>query len=118
MNANRESDDCVVPEKVANKTEARAGAAESLEERQSAKRKPQEQRTDRAQDRETVAHALERLRKAVRRDLSVGALMRHLIKAGARCGSAARRDLYGGCPARGIPTVLLRGEGSERASPC
>jgi len=37
---------------------------------------------------------------------SVGTLMRHLIKAGARCGSSARRDLYGGCPARGIPTVL------------
>ncbi len=29
--------------------------------------------------------------------------MRHLIKAGARCGSSARRDLYGGCPEKGHP---------------
>ncbi len=62
MNANRESDDRVVPEKGTNKTEARAGVAESLEARRSAKRKPQEQRTDRTQDRETVEHALERIR--------------------------------------------------------
>jgi len=68
MNANRESDDCVVPEKEANKAEARAGVAESLEGRRSAKRNPQRQNTDRTQDRETVAHALERLRKAVRRN--------------------------------------------------
>jgi hypothetical protein len=33
--------------------------------------------------------------------------MRHLIKAGARCGSSARRDLYGGRPARGVPTVIV-----------
>jgi len=68
MNATRESDDCVVPEKEANKALARAEAAESSEERQSAKRNPQGQSTDRTQDRETVAHALERIRKAVRRD--------------------------------------------------
>ena len=51
MNATRESDDCVVPEKEANKALARAEAAESSEERQSAKRDPQGQSTDRAQDR-------------------------------------------------------------------
>lgn len=68
MNANRESDDCVVPEKEANKAEARAGAAEPPEGRRSAKRNPQGQNTNRTQDRETVEHALERIRKAVRRD--------------------------------------------------
>ncbi len=68
MYATRESDDCIVPEKATNKTPAKAEAAESLEERRSAKRNPQEQNTDRTQDRETVEHALERIRKAVRRD--------------------------------------------------
>ena len=68
MNATRESDDCVVPEKEANNAATGVVAAESLEGRQSAKRNPQGQNTDRTQDRETVAHALERIRKAVRRD--------------------------------------------------
>lgn len=68
MNATRESDDCVVPKKEANNALTRVAAAESPEERQSAKRNPQGQNTDRTQDRETVAHALERIRKAVRRD--------------------------------------------------
>jgi len=90
MKANRESDDCTVPEKVTNKTEARAGAAESLEGEQSAKRKPQGQNTDRAQDRETVAHALERLRKAVRRDRKkrLSTLWHHVY------GEATLREAY------------------------
>lgn len=68
MNAPRESDNCVVPEKETNKAPAGVEAAEPLEGRRLAKRNPQEQNTDRAQDRETVEHALERIRKAVRRD--------------------------------------------------
>jgi len=40
--------------------------------------------------------------------------MRYIIKAGARCDSSARRDLYGGRPARGVPTVILR---KQRDSP-
>jgi group II intron reverse transcriptase/maturase len=68
MNATRESDDCVVPEKEANKVMTKVVAAEPLEERQSAERNPQGQNMDRTQDRETVAHALERIRKAVRQD--------------------------------------------------
>jgi len=68
MNANRESDDCTVPKKRANKAPARAGAAESVEGRRSAERNPRKQHTDRTQDRETVEHALERIRNAVRRD--------------------------------------------------
>lgn len=68
MNATRESDDCIVPEKEANKPPAGAGAAEPLEERRSAKRNPRGQSTDRAQDRETVEQARDRIRKAVRRD--------------------------------------------------
>lgn len=67
-NATRESDDCVVPEKGANKIAADAEVAESLEERQSAKRNPQRQSTSRTQDRATVEQALERIREAVRRD--------------------------------------------------
>jgi len=31
-------------------------------------------------------------------------------KVGAVCASSARTDLYGGCPARGIPTVTKRDE--------
>ena len=68
MYATRESDDCIVPEKEANKPPAGAGAAEPLEERRSAKRNPRGQSTDRAQDRETVEQARDRIRKAVRRD--------------------------------------------------
>ena len=109
MNAARESDDCILPEKEANKAMVRAGVAESLEERRSAKRNPGEQNMDRTQDRETVEHVLERIRKAVQRDIvPVGTFTRFIIKAGARCGSSARRDLYGGRPARGVPTVLSR----------
>lgn len=68
MYATRESDDRIVPEKEANKAPARVEAAESLEERRSAERNSRKQNTDRAQDRERVEHALERIRKAVRRD--------------------------------------------------
>jgi len=68
MNAPRESDVCVVPGKEANKAPAGAGAAEPLEERRTAKRNPREQTTHRTQDRESVNHALERIREAVRRD--------------------------------------------------
>jgi len=68
MNATRESDEGIVPEKGANNTPAQAAVAESPEGRPSAKRNPREQHTDRTQDRETVEHALDRIRKAVRRD--------------------------------------------------
>jgi len=47
---------------------AKAEMAESLEERRLAKRNPGKQSTDRTQDREAVDHALNRIRKAVRRD--------------------------------------------------
>jgi RNA-directed DNA polymerase len=108
MNATRESDSCIVPEKGSNKATAGAEAAETPEGRRLAERNPREQNTDRAQNRQTVERALERIREAVRRDISVGALMRAIIEAGARCGSSARRDLCGGCPERGIPTALSR----------
>lgn len=68
MNATRESDEDIVPGKGANNTPAQAVVAESPEGRSSAKRNPREQHTDRTQDRVAVEHALDRIRKAVRRD--------------------------------------------------
>jgi len=67
-NAFRESDDCIVPGKELNKPAANAEGAEAPEGRQSAKRNPSEQNMGRAQCRETVEHALNRIREAVRRD--------------------------------------------------
>jgi len=40
MNATRESDDCIVPGKRANKAPARTGAAESVEERRVSSTRP------------------------------------------------------------------------------
>ncbi len=68
MNATRESDGCIVPEKEANNISARVEVAEPPEGRRPAKRNPRGQSTDRTQDRDTVEQALDRIRKAVRRD--------------------------------------------------
>ena len=68
MNETRESDGCIVPRKGPNKAEAGAEAAEALEGRRLAEGNPGEQNTGRTQDRETVTHALERIRKAVRQE--------------------------------------------------
>jgi group II intron reverse transcriptase/maturase len=65
---NRESDSRVVPEREANKAAAKAGVAEVPEGRRLTEGNPGEQNTGRTQDRETVAHALERIREAVRRE--------------------------------------------------
>lgn len=68
MNAPRESDGCIVPEKNPNKSRTLVRDAEDLEERRPAKRNPRGQPTDRTQDRETVQQALNRIREAVQRD--------------------------------------------------
>lgn len=69
MNGHRKSDKPVVPEKPANKAGAQtAPVAEQVEGRGLAKGNPQEQTNRRAQNRIRLQQALERVRKAVRKD--------------------------------------------------
>lgn len=64
MHGGRKSDRVVVPGKSPNK----AGAAEAMEERTLAKENSRRQNTHRAQNRERVRSALERVRRAARED--------------------------------------------------
>jgi RNA-directed DNA polymerase len=77
MNGRRKSDRLVVPMKSSNK--AGAPAAEGMEGRRLAKGNPEEQTTGRTQRRESVHHALERVRQAAARDskLQFTALLHH-----------------------------------------
>ena len=99
MNGPRQSDRSVVPKKAANKDDAAALLAESLEERDLPKGNPQEQTNRRAQDRKRLQQAQARIRR-------MDQYVRTFIPKGrARCGNSARRDLCGGSPATGIPTA-------------
>ena len=66
--SHRKSDRPIVPKKPSNKVDAGASAAERVEGRGLAKGNPQEQNSSRAQHRSELTHALERIRKAVKRD--------------------------------------------------
>ena len=106
MHGCRESDSFIVPRKPSNKG-CPQGPAEEVEGRELAKGNVAVHSRDRTQGRVTpVTRA--RLRTAG----TFGGL--HVRpKAGARCGSAARRDLCGGRPVRVVPTATFHGKGSE-----
>ena len=98
MNGPRQSDRSVVPKKAVNKGGAEALPAESLEGTDLPKGNPQEQTNRWAQSRERLQQALERVRQAANACASEP-------EGRARFGKSARRDLCGGSPATGIPTV-------------
>src|SRR6266498_4366646 len=66
--SHRKSDRPIVPKKPSNKVDAGVSAAERVEGRGLAKGNPQEQNRSRAQHRNELTHALERIRKAIKRD--------------------------------------------------
>lgn len=68
MNERGKSDRPVVPEKPTNKESGAPPSAEGVEERGLAKRNSVEQNRDRAQDRESLQSALDRIRQAARKD--------------------------------------------------
>ena len=104
MNGPRQSDRSVVPKKAVNKGGAEALPAESLEGRDLPKGNPQEHTNRRTQDRERLQQALERVRQAAKNHIRMNACASE-PEGRARCGKSARRDLCGGSPATGIPTV-------------
>ncbi len=68
MNEYGESDRPIVPQKLANKVRLQnQSMAEPVEERGLAEGNPSEQTSYRAQDRERLSNALERIRQAVRK---------------------------------------------------
>lgn len=68
MHGSGKSDRPIVPEKLPNKAEAGAAAAEAVEGRGLAKGNPQEQNSSRTQSRIGLTHALERIRRAAKKD--------------------------------------------------
>jgi hypothetical protein len=98
MHGHRASDSFIVPRKPSNKGRS-TGPAEKVEGRELAKGIVAEQTRSRTLRRGLLSHALSRVRQA----LSGACASRP--EAGARCGSAARRDLCGGCWVTGIPTA-------------
>ena len=98
MHGGRESDSFRVPRKPSNKG-CSSGPAEKVEGRELAKGKAAEHSRDRTQRRVTPV-----TRARPRTAGPVGCLPVR-PEAGARCGSAARRDLCGGCWVTGIPTA-------------
>ncbi len=98
MDGWRESDSPIVSVKLPNKGAGAPGSAEGVERRGLAKGNLIEHHRGRTQRRETLSQA----RKWVRQALCACASS---PEAGARCGSAARRDLCGGCWVTGIPTA-------------
>ena len=72
MDGQGKSDRLIVPRKATNK--ARELVAEALEGRSLAKGNPKQRDTDRTQCRERVSSALERVRRAARREKGVGLL--------------------------------------------
>lgn len=79
MNGNRESDSVVVSAKSLNK-EGEIPLAEEVEKRTLTKGNSQKQSRGRAQNRETLTHALERIRQAAKRDKAAKftSLMHHI----------------------------------------
>src|SRR5215510_2832724 len=88
MHGREKSDSAIVAVKPTNKAER--SAAEPVERRAEAEGNASQQSTDRAQNRETVSQALERVRRAAR-----SASRRHPPKVGAVCPNWARTDLGG-----------------------
>ncbi len=68
MNGSRKSDSCVVPEKPANKGSGAPRPAEEVEGRRLTKGNSGQQTKRRTQSRESLQHALDRIRQAARRD--------------------------------------------------
>ena len=101
-NGHGKSDKLVVPEKLLNKVGAQtAPAAERVEGRGLAKGNTQEQTSRRAQDRERLQHALERIRKAVQgnRKIQLTNLWHHIYEA------ARLREAYYGLNPKSAPGV-------------
>ena len=103
MNGRGKSDWPVVPEKPANKVDAAATTAESVEGRGWAKGNSVERNSDRTRSRERLSQALDRVRQAAP-IISEGDCA-STPEAGAGCGSAASPDLCGGRRATGVPTA-------------
>ena len=101
MEGCRASDSLRVSAKLPNKGAGAPGSAEGVERRGLAKGNLVEHHKGRTQCRETLPQA----RDWVRQALWACALS---PEAGARCGSAARRDLCGGCRVTGIPTATVQ----------
>src|SRR5260221_8279671 len=106
MNDHEKSHAVVVPTKPGNKgAEAEAETtADSVEGRTATKRNPTEGNTRRTQCRESVPHALGRVRQA-------GSTPQLKVRTG--CGSSARPGLCGGHPATGVPIAM---SGARRAA--
>ena len=91
------SDSAIVAGKPTNK--AGQSVAEPVERRAEAKGNAGQHSTRRAQDRESVSHALGRIRRAARQ-------RRQTPEVGAVCGKSARTDLCGGRPVMDVPTAI------------
>jgi hypothetical protein len=106
MHGHEKSDSAIVAKKLPNK--AGQPAAEAVERRAGTKGNTGQQSTRRAQIRESVFQALERVRKAARqRSLARCALRRQAPKVGAECLNWARSDLCGGRGAILVPTAII-----------
>ena len=99
MHAGEKSDSAIVATKPTNK--AGRPAAEPVERRAGTKGNAGQQSTRRAQDRESVSQALDRIRHAAK-----PAVCRQTPEVGAGCGNSARPDLCGGRPATAVPTAI------------
>ena len=98
MHGHGKSDSAIVARKPTNK--AGQPAAEPVERRAEAKGNASQQSTRRAQDRESVSQALERIRQAA-------SLRRQTPEVGAECPNRARSDLCGGRSVMGVPTAIF-----------
>src|SRR5208283_6084266 len=97
MNGHEKSDSATVARKPTN--EAGRPAEEPVERRAGAEGTAAQQSTHRAQNRERVTQALDRVRQAA-------ALRSQTPTVGAVCGKAARTDLCGGRSAMSVPTAI------------
>ena len=107
MHGGRESDSFIVPRKPSNKG-CSSGPAEKVEGRELAKGNAAEHTRDRTQRRVTP------VTRARPRTAGIFGCLCVRPKAGARCGSAARRGLCGGRPVRVVPTATMSSTGVER----
>ena len=98
MDGCRESDSPIVSMQPTNNGSSALELAEGVERRGLAKGNLVEYHRGRTQRRETLPQAHDWVRQVLCACASS-------LEAGARCGSAARRDLCGGCRVTGIPTA-------------
>ena len=94
MNGREKSDPAIIAMKPPNG--AGRPAEEAVERRAGAEGNAGRQSTHRAQNRERVTQALDRVRQVRRQTPEVGAV----------CGKAARTVLCGGRPVMGVPTAI------------